>query len=90
MIKYHNIDSSTIVAEISEADLIKSPDDMLDIMAETGYNNCSGIIIHVKSLRKDFFDLKTGLAGEILQMPKGFIVLICSFALRNCAGICGC
>jgi hypothetical protein len=47
--------------------LITGPEEMLDIMVNAGYNNCSGIIIHDKVIHPDFFVLKTGMAGEILQ-----------------------
>jgi hypothetical protein len=36
-------------------------------MADAGYNGCKGIIIHEQTLSREFFDLKTKLAGEILQ-----------------------
>jgi hypothetical protein len=68
MIQYHKTEKGTIIAEILPgSDLIDDPSDMLDIMSETGYNNSTGIIIHGINLNQDFFDLKTGLAGEILQ-----------------------
>ena len=40
---------------------------MLDIIADAGYHDCDRLIIYEESLHQDFFDLKTGLAGEILQ-----------------------
>ena len=36
-------------------------------MADSTYQGSSKIIIHEKNIVPDFFDLKTGLAGEILQ-----------------------
>ncbi len=68
MIRYHETANNRTLAEILPGTvLIKSPDDMLDIMAETGYNGSNGIIVHSGDLDQDFFDLKSGLAGEILQ-----------------------
>lgn len=68
MIKYHNLERNVIIAEIlPESEMINTPEDLLDIMADAGYNGSSGIIVHSKNLNKEFFDLKTGLAGEILQ-----------------------
>ncbi len=47
---------------------INTTNDILDLIATTQYNhNCTGIIISKENLCKDFFELKTGLAGEILQ-----------------------
>jgi hypothetical protein len=36
-------------------------------MANCSYNGTYRIIIHQKNLAPDFFDLKTGVAGDILQ-----------------------
>ena len=67
-IKYHKTASGTIIAEvIPAADLISGPDDILDLMAEARYNGSGTMIIHDRSLHPDFFDLKTRIAGEILQ-----------------------
>lgn len=67
-IKYHKTTSGSIIAEILPVtDSISSPDDILDLMAEVRYNGSGTMIIHEKSLHPDFFDLKTRVAGEILQ-----------------------
>jgi hypothetical protein len=67
-IKYHKTAGSKIIAEILPgSDLITSPDDILDLMAEARLNDSGRMIIHDKSLHPDFFDLKTKVAGEILQ-----------------------
>jgi hypothetical protein len=68
MIKYHNLENQIKIAEIlPDSEMINSSEELLDIMADAGYNGISGIIIHSKNLNKEFFDLRTGLAGEILQ-----------------------
>jgi hypothetical protein len=68
MIKYHTSSSGRKFAEIEKGSaIISEAGDMLDIMVNAGYNDCNGIIIHSDGLHNDFFDLKTGLAGEILQ-----------------------
>lgn len=68
MIKYHHPGGGNIIAELTDDDLIISQaQDILDLMAETGSNNCNRIIIMERNLHKDFFNLKTGLAGDILQ-----------------------
>jgi hypothetical protein len=56
------------IAEIiSDKILIKETQDALDIMANINYQGSDKIIIHEKNLSPNFFDLKTRLAGEILQ-----------------------
>jgi hypothetical protein len=56
------------VAEIvSYKVLINETQDALDLMAESNYKGSWKMIIHEKNIIHDFFDLKTGIAGEILQ-----------------------
>lgn len=67
-IYYHKTAGGKKIAEILPgSELIYSPDDILDIMAEARLNDSDRMIIHDKSLHRDFFDLKTKVAGEILQ-----------------------
>lgn len=66
--KYHDAINDIKIAEIlPDSEKIENAQDMLDIMADAGYNGCSGLIIYEKTLTCDFFDLKTKVAGEILQ-----------------------
>jgi hypothetical protein len=68
MIKYRITNKGANIAEILPgSDPVGTPEDMLDIMGDARYNGCDAIIIHRESLHPDFFDLKTKLAGEILQ-----------------------
>lgn len=41
--------------------------DVLDMMGNAHYNEAGSIIISKDSLPEEFFELKTGIAGEILQ-----------------------
>jgi|APLow6443716910_1056828.scaffolds.fasta_scaffold42641_2 hypothetical protein len=67
-IYYHKTAGGKKVAEILPgSELIYSPDDILDIMAEARLNDSGRMIIYDNSLTPDFFDLKTKVAGEILQ-----------------------
>ena len=68
MIKYHKTDSRDTIAELMTGTaMVSSPGDMLDIMGDAGYHGCSKLIVHSRDLSSDFFDLRTGLAGEVLQ-----------------------
>ncbi len=68
MIKYHiNSNGHKLAEIIRESDPVKDPRDILDYMVEAGYQGCNKIIIRENYLHPDFFDLKTGIAGEILQ-----------------------
>jgi len=67
-LNYHKTAGGLIIAEILPGtDLISNPDDILDLMAEARYNGSSTMIIQDRSLHPGFFDLKTRVAGEILQ-----------------------
>ncbi len=67
MIIYHETNGLSIAEIRKDTVKIESVQDILDIMADAGYNGCKGIIIHENTLNPGFFDLKTKLAGEILQ-----------------------
>ncbi len=56
------------IAEVkSENIIINEVQDALDLMAECDYCGARRIIIKKENVIPDFFDLKTGIAGEILQ-----------------------
>lgn len=58
------------VAIVDSSDIIiHDVQDALDLMASIYYNNneCYKIMINKSNITKDFFELKTGLAGEVLQ-----------------------
>jgi hypothetical protein len=68
MIKYHTTSGGKVIAEILPgSEMISEPGDILDIMVEAGYGGSNKIIVHKETLHPDFFELKTKLAGEILQ-----------------------
>jgi len=56
------------IAELKPgAGMIGSADDAVDILGNASYANCTKVIIHSGSFASGFFDLRTELAGEILQ-----------------------
>jgi len=52
---------------ISDSILITNPQDALDLLADLYYQGFDGIILYEKNITPTFFDLSSGLAGEILQ-----------------------
>jgi len=75
MLKYHKIKGKEAVAELADDNYrINNADDILDLMAIMGSENCSSILIRKNNLTDDFFDLKTGVAGEILQKFSNYFV----------------
>lgn len=66
-IKKHKINSTQIAELISDAILIKNEEDSLDLLGNLYYQGFDKMILHQKNITPDFFDLKNGMAGEILQ-----------------------
>ena len=66
-IEIHNINNRKIAELISDELLIKEIQDGLDLLANVYYQDMDRMIIHEKNIIPGFFDLKTGIAGEILQ-----------------------
>lgn len=52
---------------ISDEVVINEVQDALDMMVDAQYKGASAILIRKDHIIPDFFDLKTGIAGEILQ-----------------------
>jgi len=68
MFIFHPDDASGNIAELRPgAVTIGSADEIVDILGNASYVNCTKVIIHSDSFESGFFDLRTGLAGEILQ-----------------------
>ena len=66
-IETHQINDIRIAEILSEEKIIESVDDGLNLLGDLYYQDFDKIIIHEKNLTPNFFDLKTGIAGEILQ-----------------------
>lgn len=70
MIRFHDTNNGQKIAEIP-ADFsikkIKSVEDAMDFWGDLYVNDCSKVAMHKDALDDSFFDLKTGLAGDILQ-----------------------
>ncbi|MCX6254489.1 MAG: DUF4180 domain-containing protein [Bacteroidia bacterium] len=67
MLKFHKIENIVIAELTDERFIISQTQDALDLIGDSGSNNCNRIIIRERNLHSDFFRLQTGLAGEILQ-----------------------
>lgn len=62
------IPHNTNIAEIiSEVPVINKIEDGLDLLGNLYYQGFDKIILHEENITPDFFDLSTGIAGEILQ-----------------------
>jgi hypothetical protein len=61
------INDISIAEVISDDIIINETQDALDLMADCGYHGSGKIILKEENIIPDFFDLKTGKAGDILQ-----------------------
>ncbi|MCR8981119.1 DUF4180 domain-containing protein [Brevibacillus laterosporus] len=59
--------NSKVAIISSDSIIINNVNDALDVMANVQYNECEKMLLRKEHLTEDFFDLKTGLAGEVLQ-----------------------
>lgn len=73
-IETHNIKDTNIAEVISEANVINKVEDGIDLLGNLYYQGFDRIIIYEKNITPEFFDLKTGIAGEILQKFSNFRV----------------
>jgi len=63
----HTINNIKIAEVTSSEIIIKNTEDALDLLGNLYYQDFDKIIIYEKNINPDFFDLKNGMAGEILQ-----------------------
>jgi hypothetical protein len=76
-LKYHNTTPETSIAELTDEHfIISEPQQVLDMFGDLMATNCDRVIIHERSLHADFFDLRTRLAGEILQKFSNYRVTL--------------
>ena len=63
----HTINNIKIAEVTSSEIIIKNTEDALNLLGNLYYQDFDKIIIYEKNINPDFFDLKNGMAGEILQ-----------------------
>jgi len=63
----HTLNNQEIAEVISNDRIWNSIEDSTDLMGDIYYQGYDRLIIHEKNIHPDFFDLKTKMAGEILQ-----------------------
>lgn len=66
-IKTHNIDNTKVAEITTDKVILRSTEDGLDLLGNLYYQGFDKIIIHEKNITPEFFDLRTKIAGEILQ-----------------------
>ncbi len=60
------------IAKLSAETMISSVQDATDLLGNADYQGASKIIVHEASLGPQFFNLRSGIAGEILQKVSNY------------------
>ncbi|MFN3444770.1 MAG: DUF4180 domain-containing protein [Bacteroidia bacterium] len=63
----HQINETRIVEIISDGFVINNIEDGIDLVGNIYYQDVDKVILHEKNITPTFFDLSTGIAGEVLQ-----------------------
>jgi hypothetical protein len=85
-IEVHHINNTKIAEVISEDIIISTSEDGTELMGNLYYQGFDKILIHQKNITPEFFDLKTGIAGEILQKFSTYrvrLAMVGDFSIYN-------
>jgi hypothetical protein len=66
-LKIFEVQKIRIAEVIAEGIVMNDAQDALDIMANASQQGARSVIMFEKNLQPEFFELRTGVAGEILQ-----------------------
>ena len=66
-IESHEINGIRIAEIITDGVVLKTLEDGLDLLGNVYYQGYDRMILHQANIAPDFFDLKTRIAGEVLQ-----------------------
>lgn len=63
----HQIGENKIAELQSDETIISNSEEGIDLMGDLYYQGFDSIILHEHNINTDFFELKNGMVGEILQ-----------------------
>lgn len=66
-IKTHTINEHSIAEVVSDQIVFRTTQEAVEVMMNCYYNGASKMIVYEQNLPAEFFDLKTGFAGDVLQ-----------------------
>lgn len=66
-IEMHTEQSVTIAEIVADEVVLSTPQDVLDLFGNFYPQHVHGVVVHEHNLTPEFFQLRTRLAGEILQ-----------------------
>ena len=59
--------ATSVIGEFQSEKEYKTVDDFIDVIGNANYQGIEKIIFYKENIHPDFFDLKTRIAGEVLQ-----------------------
>lgn len=65
--EFRKLKNTSYAEVIADGIIIENVQDGIDIMGNAYYQGFDKVILYKEHITEEFFDLKTGLAGEILQ-----------------------
>lgn len=66
-IEVHYLNDTKIAEVVADDVIIKKAEDGLDLLGNMYFQGFDSVVINAQNIIPDFFDLKNGIAGEILQ-----------------------
>lgn len=85
-IKIHEIQNVRVAEVISDTIVVGNIEDGTDLLGNIYYQDFGNVILHEENITPDFFDLKTKMAGEILQKFSNYrvrLVIVGNFDTYN-------
>ncbi|WP_410222344.1 DUF4180 domain-containing protein [Pedobacter sp.] len=82
----HNVAKGSIAEVIAKQLIVKNIDDGTDLLGNLYYQGYDKVILHEENIHPQFFDLKTKMAGEILQKFVNYkirLIIVGNFAKYN-------
>ncbi len=66
-IEIHTINDQRVAEVLSDVEVVSDIEAGLNLLGDLYYQHFDKVVIHEKNITPQFFNLKTGLAGELLQ-----------------------
>ncbi|HEY1046625.1 MAG TPA: DUF4180 domain-containing protein [Bacteroidia bacterium] len=74
------------IALVTTVNTISTSQDALDLLMNCMYNGADGLVLNENFLHPDFFELKSGIAGNVLQVfstYNGYLAIVGQFDRHN-------
>jgi hypothetical protein len=76
-VKIHEINRNQIAEMQSAGIIIRNARDGIDLIGEMISRGLFKLILHERNVSPEFFELRTGIAGEVLQKMTNYKIRVC-------------